>query len=392
MKRLLRTMMQAIWRWFVPERSSFYDRGLLALMFSLMGIGLMMVASASIKEGPGGDMFYFTKRHLIFLFICLGIGVATLYLPLERWKAWSGRLLVGALGLLFATLAVGRTVNGAKRWIGFGFFNIQPAELAKLALIVFIASYLVRRSDEVRGNFIGFVKPLAVVFLLAFMLLLQPDLGSVVVLFVCTFGLLFIGGAKVIQFIAIIAAGLAALVGLIMFEPYRMRRVTSFLDPWADPFGSGYQLTQSLMAFGRGGLFGQGLGNSVQKLSYLPEAHTDFVFAILGEELGYAGVLAVLFLQLLLAMKALKIGRTALLRSKFYEGYMACGIGIWFSFQTVVNVGAAAGMLPTKGLTLPLVSYGGSSLIAITMAVAILLRIDFERRLDTSHVISREAA
>lgn len=384
--------MQAIWRWFVPERSSFYDRGLLALMFSLMGIGLMMVASASIKEGPGGDMFYFTKRHLIFLFICLGIGVATLYLPLERWKAWSGRLLVGALGLLFATLAVGRTVNGAKRWIGFGFFNIQPAELAKLALIVFIASYLVRRSDEVRGNFIGFVKPLAVVFLLAFMLLLQPDLGSVVVLFVCTFGLLFIGGAKVIQFIAIIAAGLAALVGLIMFEPYRMRRVTSFLDPWADPFGSGYQLTQSLMAFGRGGLFGQGLGNSVQKLSYLPEAHTDFVFAILGEELGYAGVLAVLFLQLLLAMKALKIGRTALLRSKFYEGYMACGIGIWFSFQTVVNVGAAAGMLPTKGLTLPLVSYGGSSLIAITMAVAILLRIDFERRLDTSHVISREAA
>ncbi len=384
--------MQAIWRWFVPERSSFYDRGLLALMFALMGIGLMMVASASIKEGPGGDMFYFTKRHLIFLFICLGIGVGTLYLPIERWKAWSGRLLVGALGLLFATLAVGRTVNGAKRWIGFGFFNIQPAELAKLALITFIASYLVRRSDEVRGNFIGFVKPLAVVFMLAFMLLLQPDLGSVVVLFVCTFGLLFIGGAKVIQFIAIIAAGLAALVGLIMFEPYRMRRVTSFLDPWADPFGSGYQLTQSLMAFGRGGLFGQGLGNSVQKLSYLPEAHTDFVFAILGEELGYSGVLAVLFLQLLLAMKALKIGRTALLRSKLYEGYLACGIGIWFSFQTVVNVGAAAGMLPTKGLTLPLVSYGGSSLIAITMAVAILLRIDFERRLDTSHVISREAA
>ena len=392
MKRLLRAMLQAIWRWFVPERSSFYDRGLLALMFALMGIGLMMVASASIKEGPGGDMFYFTKRHLIFLFICLGIGVGTLYLPIERWKAWSGRLLVGALGLLFATLAVGRTVNGAKRWIGFGFFNIQPAELAKLALITFIASYLVRRSDEVRGNFIGFVKPLAVVFMLAFMLLLQPDLGSVVVLFVCTFGLLFIGGAKVIQFIAIIAAGLAALVGLIVFEPYRMRRVTSFLDPWADPFGSGYQLTQSLMAFGRGGLFGQGLGNSVQKLSYLPEAHTDFVFAILGEELGYSGVLAVLFLQLLLAMKALKIGRTALLRSKLYEGYLACGIGIWFSFQTVVNVGAAAGMLPTKGLTLPLVSYGGSSLIAITMAVAILLRIDFERRLDTSHVISREAA
>ncbi len=392
MKQFFLTMMQAVWRWFVPARPSFYDRGLLALMFSLMGIGLMMVASASIKEGPGGDMFYFTKRHLIFLILCLMIGVGTLYLPVDRWKKWSGQLLVGALGLLFAVLAVGRTVNGAKRWIGFGFFNIQPAELAKLALIVFIASYLVRRSDEVRGHFIGFLKPLGVVFLLAIMLLAQPDLGSVVVLFVCTFGLLFIGGAKLIQFIAIIVAGISALVGLIIFEPYRMRRVTSFLDPWADPFGSGYQLTQSLMAFGRGGFFGQGLGNSVQKLSYLPEAHTDFVFAILGEELGYFGVLVVLFLQLLLAMKALHIGRTALLRNKLFEGYLACGIGIWFSFQTVVNVGAAAGMLPTKGLTLPLVSYGGSSLIAITVAVAILLRIDFERRLDTSQVIQREAA
>jgi cell division protein FtsW len=390
MKRFLGSVMSALMRWFVPERPSVYDRGLLALMFSLMGIGLMMVASASIKEGPGGDMFYFTKRHLIFLFICLGFGIGTLYVSLERWKDWSSRLLIGALSLLFAVLAIGRTVNGAKRWIGFGFFNIQPAELAKLALIVFIASYLVRRSDEVRMNFFGFIKPLAVVFVMAFMLLLQPDLGSVIVLFVCTFGLLFIGGAKVYQFIGLILVGLAALVGLILFEPYRMRRVTSFLDPWADPFGSGYQLTQSLMAFGRGGLFGQGLGNSVQKLSYLPEAHTDFVFAILGEELGYSGVLAVLFLQLLLAMKALQIGRTALLRSRLYEGYLACGIGIWFSFQTVVNVGAAAGMLPTKGLTLPLVSYGGSSLIAITMAVAILLRIDFERRLATSQVIQRE--
>ncbi len=391
MKQIFRNIGSGIWRWFVPERSSFYDRGLLALTFTLMGIGLMMVASASIKEGPGGDMFYYTKRHLIFLILCMGCGVVTLYVPIEKWKAWSSKLLIGALGLLFAVLIVGRTVNGAKRWIGFGFFNIQPAELAKIALIIFLASYLVRRSNEVRGNIIGFIKPLAVVFMLAIMLLAQPDLGSVVVLFVCTFGLLFIGGAKLFQFLLIIGAGLAALVALIIFEPYRMRRVTSFLDPWADPYGSGYQLTQSLMAFGRGGFWGQGLGNSIQKLSYLPEAHTDFVFAILGEELGYFGVMVVLFLQLLLAMKALKIGRTALLRQKFYEGYLACGIGIWFSFQTVVNVGAAAGMLPTKGLTLPLVSYGGSSLIAISIAVAILLRIDFERRLETMHVISRES-
>lgn len=390
MKQFFRMIGAAIWRWFVPERSSFYDRGLLALTFALMGIGLMMVASASIKEGPGGDMFYYTKRHLIFLILCMGCGVVTLYVPIEKWKEWSSKLLIGSLGLLFAVLIVGRTVNGAKRWIGFGFFNIQPAELAKIALIIFLASYLVRRSDEVRGNIVGFIKPLAVVFMLAVMLLAQPDLGSVVVLFVCTFGLLFIGGAKLFQFLLIIGAGVAALVALIIFEPYRMRRVTSFLDPWADPYGSGYQLTQSLMAFGRGGFWGQGLGNSIQKLSYLPEAHTDFVFAILGEELGYLGVMIVLFLQLLLAMKALKIGKTALLRQRFYEGYLACGIGIWFSFQTVVNVGAAAGMLPTKGLTLPLVSYGGSSLIAISIAVAILLRIDFERRLETMHVIARE--
>lgn len=390
MNGILKRAGLGVWRWFVPNRPSFYDRGLLSLTFILMCIGLMMVASASIKEGPGGDMFYFTKRHLVYLLLCIGIGCGTLYIPMEKWKEWSGRILVGSLSLLFAVLIVGRTVNGAKRWIGFGFFNIQPAELAKLALIIFLASYLVRRSQEVRGNFIGFMKPFAVVFCLSLLLLMQPDLGSVVVLFVCTFGLLFIGGAKLIQFGLIIGAGLGALVALIMFEPYRMRRVTSFLDPWADPFGSGYQLTQSLMAFGRGGFWGQGLGNSIQKLSYLPEAHTDFVFAILGEELGYFGVLMVLALQLLLAMKALRIGFEALKREKLYDGYLACGIGIWFSFQTVVNVGAAAGMLPTKGLTLPLVSYGGSSLIAISMAVAILLRIDFERRLETSHVIMKE--
>lgn len=391
MNAVARKVGTALWHFMMPKRESFYDRSLLALMLCLMGIGLVMVASASINEGPSGDMFYFTKRHLAYLLICIVACSCTLYVPIARWKDWSGQLLVGVLVMLFAVLAVGRTVNGAKRWIGFSFFNIQPAEFAKVALIIFMASYLVRRSDEVRGNFVGFMKPLAVVFLFSLMLLAQPDLGSVVVLFVCTFGLLFIGGAKVIQFALIIGTGLAALAALILFEPYRMRRVTSFLDPWADPFGSGYQLTQSLMAFGRGGFFGQGLGNSVQKLSYLPEAHTDFVFAILGEELGYFGVLAVLALQFLLAMRALQIGRTALNNSKLFEGYLASGIGLWFSFQTVVNVGAAAGMLPTKGLTLPLVSYGGSSLIAITMAVAILLRIDFERRLEIAPTLSRGA-
>lgn len=391
---LLARPAQALWRWLMPARNSAYDRQLLTLALSLMGIGLVMVASASITEGLAlrGDGFFFVKRHLLFLLLCLAMGTATLYMPVQRWQQWGGPLLVAVLLLLLAVLVAGHSVNGAKRWLGFGGFNLQPAELAKLVLIAYMSGYLVRRSAEVRGHFMGFLKPLAVVFCLAVLLLAQPDLGSVVVLFVTTFGLLFIGGARLSQFIGMILMGVSALVGLIIFEPYRMRRVTSFLDPWADPFGSGYQLTQSLMAFGRGGWLGQGLGNSVQKLEYLPEAHTDFVFAILGEELGFLGVLAVLALQLLLALKALQIGRQALAAKKLFDGFLACGIGIWFSFQTVVNVGAAAGMLPTKGLTLPLVSYGGSSLIAMTMGVAVLLRVDFEMRLDRCQVLQREAS
>jgi len=391
---LLARPVQALWRWLMPERSSAYDRQLLTLALSLMGIGLVMVASASITEGIAlrGDGFFFVKRHLLFLLLCLAMGTATLYMPIRRWQEWGGPLLLAVLLLLLAVLVAGHSVNGAKRWLGFGGFNLQPAELAKLVLIAYMSGYLVRRSAEVRGHFMGFLKPLAVVFCLAVLLLAQPDLGSVVVLFVTTFGLLFIGGARLSQFVGMILMGVAALVGLIIFEPYRMRRVTSFMDPWADPFGSGYQLTQSLMAFGRGGWLGQGLGNSVQKLEYLPEAHTDFVFAILGEELGFLGVLAVLALQLLLALKALQIGRQALTAKKLFDGFLASGIGIWFSFQTVVNVGAAAGMLPTKGLTLPLVSYGGSSLIAMTMGVAVLLRVDFELRLDRCQVLQREAS
>ncbi|GAA4500230.1 cell division protein FtsW [Pseudaeromonas paramecii] len=373
------------WNWLMPNRASTYDRQLLVLVVSLMMFGLVMVASASITEGLSlrNDAFFFVKRHLLFLLLCLLIGVGCLQIPVKQWQEWSGPLLLFSLLMLLATLAVGHSVNGAKRWIGFGPLNLQPAETAKFVVITYMAGYLVRRSDEVRAQWMGFIKPLAVVFCLSALLLAQPDLGSVVVLFVSTLGLLFIGGARLFQFIAMILMGVAALVALILFEPYRMRRVTSFLDPWADPFGSGYQLTQSLMAFGRGGFWGQGLGNSVQKLEYLPEAHTDFVVAILGEELGFFGILVVLALQLALALKALQIGRTALKQGKLFAGYLASGIGIWFSFQTVVNVGAAAGMLPTKGLTLPLVSYGGSSLIAMGIGVAVLLRIDYEQRQES---------
>ena len=382
-----------VWRWLVPERHSIYDRQLLALALSLMSVGLVIVASASITEGVSlqNDAFFFVKRHLIFLVLCLLCAVGTLYVPVRYWQQWGGQLLIFSILMLLLVLVVGHSVNGAKRWLPLGPFNLQPAETAKLVLITYLSGYLVRRIDEVRGRFSGFVKPLALVFCMALLLLAQPDLGSVVVLFVTTLGLLFLAGARVVQFALMILMGVAALVMLILFEPYRMRRVTSFMDPWADPFGSGYQLTQSLMAFGHGGFLGQGLGNSVQKLEYLPEAHTDFVFAILGEELGYFGVLVVLALQLALVIKALQIGRKALSEEKQFEGYVSCGIGIWFGFQTVINVGAAAGMLPTKGLTLPLVSYGGSSLIAMSIAVALLLRIDFEMRRDSRQALQKGA-
>ncbi|MCE0555746.1 cell division protein FtsW [Motilimonas sp. E26] len=373
--------------WLFPATtSSLYDRQLLVLALSLIVIGMIMVASASIPEGIAinNDPMMFVKRHGIFALAALVVGALVLMLPVNFWQENSGRFLLLAIVMLIAVLVIGRSVNGAVRWIGVGPINIQPAEFAKFALFAYLASYLARRKQEVQETLKGFFKPLIVLFALAVLLLSQPDFGSVVVMMVTTIGLLFLAGAKLGQFIAIFITGVSAVILLIVLEPYRMRRVTSFLDPWQDPFGSGYQLTQSLMAFGRGGWFGQGLGNSVQKLEYLPEAHTDFVFAILAEEMGFIGVVVVLSLLLWLAIKALLIGKKALQHDQLYSGYLAMAIGIWFSFQTAVNIGAAAGILPTKGLTLPLVSYGGSSLLMMALAVAILLRIDYEFRRDTS--------
>ncbi len=301
---------------------------------------------------------------------------------MKRWFQYSSALLAVSFVLLIIVLVGGKSVNGASRWIPLGLFNLQPAEVAKLSLFIFMSGYLVRKHDEVRQTFFGgFMKPIMVFGALAVLLLGQPDLGTVVVMLVTLFGMLFIAGARLSQFLALMVAGILAVVALIAAEPYRIRRVTSFLDPWEDPFGSGYQLTQSLMAFGRGEWLGQGLGNSIQKLEYLPEAHTDFVFAVLGEELGFVGVVLVLMLIFSLVLKAVFIGKKAFEREQQFGGYLALGIGIWFAFQTLVNVGAAAGMVPTKGLTLPLISYGGSSLIIMSVAVSILLRIDHECRL-----------
>ncbi|RBM65231.1 cell division protein FtsW [Vibrio paracholerae] len=369
-----------------PE--ALFDRQLVWIAFGLMLIGLVMVTSASfpISSRLTDQPFHFMFRHAIFLLLAFITSSMVLQVPLERWMKYSSLLLGISFFLLIVVLIVGKSVNGASRWIPLGLFNLQPAEVAKLSLFIFMSGYLVRKHDEVRQTFFGgFLKPIMVFGTLAVLLLGQPDLGTVIVMLVTLFGMLFIAGAKLSQFLALMVAGVLAVVALIIAEPYRVRRVTSFLDPWEDPFGSGYQLTQSLMAFGRGEWFGQGLGNSIQKLEYLPEAHTDFVFAVLAEELGFIGVVLVLVLLFSLVLKAIFIGKKAFQHDQQFGGYLAFGIGIWFAFQTLVNVGAAAGMVPTKGLTLPLISYGGSSLIIMSVAVSILLRIDHECRLADRH-------
>ncbi|MGF1814551.1 cell division protein FtsW [Vibrio splendidus] len=377
---------QSIWQWLnraTPE--ALYDRQLVWIALGLMLTGLVMVTSASfpISARLTDQPFHFMFRHAIFLVLALIVSSVILQIPMKRWFQYSMYLLGLSFFLLVVVLAVGKSVNGASRWIPLGLFNLQPAEVAKLSLFIFMAGYLVRKQDEVRKTFFGgFGKPIMVFGAFAVLLLGQPDLGTVVVMLVTLFGMLFIAGAKLSQFIALMVAGIAAVVGLIVIEPYRVRRVTSFWEPWNDPFGSGYQLTQSLMAFGRGDWMGQGLGNSVQKLEYLPEAHTDFVFAVLAEELGFVGVTLVLILIFSLVLKAILIGKKAFENDQLFSGYLAFGIGIWFAFQTLVNVGAASGIVPTKGLTLPLISYGGSSLIVMSVAVSMLLRIDHECRMN----------
>lgn len=366
------------------KASAPYDTSLVMVALALMSIGLIIVTSASMPVASHlyDNPFYFAIRHGIYLIAATIVAMIVMQLPMQFWRVTNPYLLLAAIGLLLAVLVIGRNVNGSTRWLVVGPITVQAAEPAKLFFFCYLAGYLVRRYEEVTENLKGFIKPLVVFFVLAILLLMQPDLGTVVVMFATTIGLLFLAGARLWQFFALVFVGLMAVVALIVFEEYRLKRVTSFLDPWADPFGSGYQLTQSLMAYGRGNWFGQGLGNSLQKLEFLPEAHTDFVMAILAEELGFVGVMAVLLLVFYMVLRALQIGNAALRKERPFDAYLAYSIGIWFSFQTAVNIGASAGILPTKGLTLPLVSYGGSSLIIMAIAVALLLRIDFELRVD----------
>ncbi len=373
-----------------PQSGMVFDRSFVVLVLIMYMIGLIMVASSSmpVAERLFNNPFHFVIRHAIYIVLSLGIAGVALQIPMAWWQKNSSYLLMLGLFLLVTVLLVGRSVNGSTRWIVVGPITVQAAEPAKLFFFCYLAAYLVRRRDQVMEDWKGFAKPLIVFAVLAALLLRQPDLGTIIVMFVTTFGLLFLAGAKLWQFISLASVGVLLLSLLAIFEPYRWRRITSFLDPWQDPFGSGYQLTQSLMAYGRGEVFGQGLGNSIQKLEYLPEAHTDFVMAVLAEEFGFIGIALILALSMTLVFKALMLGKKALAKEKFFEAFFAYAIGIWICFQAAVNVGASAGIVPTKGLTMPLISYGGSSMIIMTLAVVILIRIDHELRMQSIQATS----
>lgn len=377
----------------VTHDKAVFDRSFIVIALVMYMIGLIMVASSSmpVAERLFNNPFHFVIRHAIYIVLSLGIAGVALQIPMAWWQKNSSYLLIFGIFLLVTVLLIGRSVNGSMRWIALGPITIQAAEPAKLFFFCYLAAYLVRRRDQVMEDWRGFAKPLVVFGILAGLLLRQPDLGTIIVMFVTTFGLLFLAGAKLWQFISLASVGVFLLSMLAIFEPYRWRRITSFLDPWQDPFGSGYQLTQSLMAYGRGEFLGQGLGNSIQKLEYLPEAHTDFVMAVLAEEFGFIGVSVILFLSMMLVIKALMLGKKALAKEKFFEGFFAYAIGIWICFQAAVNVGASAGIVPTKGLTMPLISYGGSSMIIMTIAVVILIRIDHELRMQSIQATSSKS-
>lgn len=348
----------------------------------LFCIGLVMVASASmgVAEAQFGNAFYFFTRHLIYLMVGLLAGSVAYRIPVGFWQRYSWLLLAGAFLLLVVVLipGLGRRVNGSMRWIGVGPLTLQPSEIAKLMVVVYLAAYLVRRQDEVRSRWAGFIKPMAVVGVAVAMLLLEPDFGASMVMMSAVLAMLFLAGTPIVQFAALISVVGVAGVMAVIFEPYRMARLMAFTDPWADQFNSGYQLAQSLIAFGRGDWFGVGLGKSVQKLFYLPEAHTDFVFAVYAEEFGLIGVLFVISLFVLLVRAGLKIGQRAEINGQHYAAYLAYGIAILIGVQALINIGVNTGFFPTKGLTLPLVSYGGSSLVVVFVMLGILLRIDQE--------------
>ena len=372
-----------------------YDPWLGGAALVLLSLGVVMVASASLGFAmQRGDGLYFFKRHLLYLGLSLALAATVLRVPIAWWYRHSATLLLIAVLLLVAVLipGIGREVNGSRRWIPLGPFTLQVGEFAKLAMVVFTASYLQRRQLQLREQWQDFAKPLGILGVIAVLLLLQPDLGSAVVIAATVVVMLFLAGVRLWQFSLLVAAALGALAVLVITSPYRAQRLVTYLDPWADQFNTGYQLIQSLIAFGRGGWFGVGLGNSVQKAFYLPEAHTDFIFAILAEELGWLGVIAVVAMFCVLVERCFACARSAIQRQDWFAAFVAFGIGVLLAGQTFINIGVTAGLLPTKGLTLPLVSYGGSSLMVSCVMVALVLRLgaEMEQRAEAARQMRAE--
>ena len=365
------------------------DYPLIACVLALLLIGLVMVESAStgISSAHYGSAFHFFLRQCVFMAGAIGVMAAVQVFPIELWQRWSVLLLALGFSLLVLVLFVGREINGSVRWIPLGFFNLQASEVAKLCIVIYMASYLSRRQDEVRDGWWGFLKPLIILLFAMVLLLAEPDFGAVVVLMGAVLGMVFLAGAKLRQYFVLILASLAGIALIAISQPYRMRRLTTYMDPWAYQFESGYQLTQSLIAFGRGGWFGEGLGNSIQKQFYLPEAHTDFIFAVIAEEFGLLGSVLVIMLLAFVSWRAMRIGYLAEKAGQVFSGYMAYGIGLLLGIQVFINIGVSTGLLPTKGLALPFLSYGGSSLLISCLAVGLLVRIDYERRIFASGAV-----
>lgn len=362
--------------------SAVLDVWMLGAVVCLLLLGLVMVSSASmhISERTFLQPWHYTIRQAAFIGVGVISALLVLQLPLVFWQRMGPFLLIGGIVLLLAVFVpgVGRTVNGATRWIDLGVINLQVSELIKLFVIIYLAGYLVRRGEEVRTSFGGFIKPMALLGFIGVLLLAEPDFGATVVMLLTAMAMMFVGGVRLWQFGSLLLLLAGTMAVLAISSPYRLERLTTFVNPWADPFDSGFQLTQALIAIGRGELWGVGLGSGVQKLFYLPEAHTDFLFAVFAEEFGLLGSTVVIGLFVVLVVRAFAIARRAEINGARFAAFLAYGIGIWIGLQAFINIGVNMGVLPTKGLTLPLMSYGGSSVIVTCVAVALVLRVDYE--------------
>lgn len=371
-----------------PRRSQAeIDLMLLWSGLALLLIGLVMVYSASIAFAEGNRILghqpgYFLWRHMVFLGVALLAGAVVFQIPLTLWEKYAPHLFLLGVVLLIVVLipGLGRDVNGARRWLPLLVINLQPSELMKLFAVLYAADYTFRKMSVMHDLKKAFLPMAGAMVLVGGLLLKEPDFGAFVVITSIAFGILFLGGMKARLFAILLVVLVVAFAILIIVSPYRRDRIFGFMDPWADAYGRGYQLSHSLIAFGRGEFFGVGLGASVEKLFYLPEAHTDFLLAVIGEELGFVGVLTVIALFSLLVQRAFAVGRQAVLLQRIYPGLVAMGIGIWIGIQSFINMGVNVGLLPTKGLTLPLMSFGGSGIVANCIALGILLRIDWENR------------